>query len=55
MKQLTDVWMSELQILKQSRSLISSQLLSKFSASDISMWVKPLDLACASLVLTFTC
>ena len=43
--------MSELQIFKQSKSLISSQLLSKFSASDISMQVKPLDVACASLVL----
>ena len=51
MKQLTDVWMSKLQIYKWSKSLISSQILSQFSASDISMWVKPLDLACASLVL----
>ena len=51
MKQLTDVWMSELQIFKQSRSLISSLPLSKFIASDISMWLKPSDLACASLVL----
>ena len=31
--------------------MISSQFLSKFSASDISMWVKPLDLSCASLLL----
>ena len=43
--------MSELQSFKWSRSLISSQLVSKLSASDISTWVKPLDLACASLVL----
>ena len=42
--------MSKLQIFNWSKSLISSQLLSKFGASDISMWVKPLDLACASLV-----
>ena len=42
--------MSKLQIFKQSKSLISSKLLSKFSASDISMQLKPLDLACASLV-----
>ena len=31
--------------------MISSQLLSEFSAYDISMQVKPLDLACASLSL----
>ena len=43
--------MSELQIFKQSKSLISSQLLSQLRASVINEWVKPLDLACASLVL----
>ena len=43
--------MSKLQSFKQSRSLISSQLLSESSASDISVWVMPLDLAHASLVL----
>ena len=42
--------MSELQIFKWSISLISSQLLSEFSASDISAWVKPLDFAYGSLV-----
>ena len=45
------MWMSELQIFKWSRSSISSQLLSKLSASDINVQVRPLDLACASLVL----
>ena len=43
--------MSELQIFKWSTSLISSQLLSELSASDISVWIKPLDLACANLDL----
>ena len=43
--------MSKLQIVKKSKSLISSQLLSKFNASDISVQVKPLDLVCTSLVL----
>ena len=51
MKQLTNVCMSELQIFNQSKSLISFQLLSEPSASGISMHVRPLHLACASLVL----
>ena len=51
MKQLTDVWISELQIFKWRRSLISSQLLSKLRASDINVQVNPLDLACANLIL----
>ena len=50
-KQLTEVWMSELQIFKWSKSLISSQHLPEVRASVISMWVKPFDLAWASLVL----
>ena len=51
MKQLTDMWMSELQSFKWSTSLISSQLLSKLSASNINVHVNPLYLSCASLVL----
>ena len=43
--------MSKLQIFKWSKSLISSQHLSKLRASVINVQVKPLDLACASLVL----
>ena len=42
--------MSELQSFNQGKSLISSQLLSQLSASDIKVWVKPLDFACAHLV-----
>ena len=51
MKLLTDVWMSELQIFKQSISLISSQHLPRIRASVFRVQVKPFDLACASLVL----
>ena len=51
MKWLTDVWMSKLQIFKWSKSLISSQILSEFSASDISVHIKPLDFACVNLLL----
>ena len=43
--------MSKLQIFKWSKSFISSQLLSELRASVINEWIKPLDLACASLVL----
>ena len=43
--------MYELQIFKRSKSLFPSQLLSQLSASDISVHIKPLDLACANLVL----
>ena len=43
--------MSELQIFKCCKSLISSQLLSELIASDISVCIKPLDLACVNLVL----
>ena len=45
MKRLTDVWMSELQIFKQSKSLISSQHLPEVRASVIKVQVKPFDLA----------
>ena len=51
MKQLTDVWMCELHILRWSKSLISSQHLTEVRTSVIKVWVKPFDLACASLVL----
>ena len=51
MKLLTEVWMSELQILKQSKSLIYSQHLPEIRASVIKVQIKPFDLACASLVL----
>ena len=54
MKWLTDVWMSELQIFKWSKSLISSQNLPEVRASVIRVCVKPFDLACASLV-AFIC
>ena len=50
-KQLMDVWMSELHIFKQRESLISSQVLCKVKASDNNFLTSPLDLACASLVL----
>ena len=43
--------MSKLQIFKWSKSLISSQLLSELSASDISVCIKPFDFAWANLVL----
>ena len=43
--------MSKLQIFKWSKSLISSQVLSELSASDISVHIKPFDFACAYLVL----
>ena len=43
--------MSKLQIFKWSKSLISSQVLSELSASDISVQIKPFDFACANLVL----
>ena len=42
--------MSKLQIFKQGKTLISSQLLSELRPSVINKQVKPLDLACASLV-----
>ena len=38
-------------IFKWSKSLISSQLLSEISASDISVHIKPFDLTCANLGL----
>ena len=50
-KQLADVWMSELQIFKWRVSLISSQVLFEHSASDISVHFSPFDFACANLVL----
>ena len=43
--------MSELQIFKQSKSLISSQHLPEVRLSVIKVQVKPFDLAWASLVL----
>ena len=49
-----DICISELQSFNLSKSLISSKLLSELSASDIKVWVKPLDFACASLV-QFSC
>ena len=49
-----DICISELQSFNLSKSLISSQLLSELSASDIKVQVKPLDFACASLV-QFSC
>ena len=39
-----DVCISELQSFNLSKSLILSQLLSELSASDIKVWVEPLDL-----------
>ena len=36
-----DMCISELQSFNLSKSLISSQLLSELSASDIKVWVKP--------------
>ena len=51
MKQLTDEWISELQILRQSQSLISSQFLFEVKASDINVLMSPFDFACANLVL----
>ena len=51
MKQLTEVWISELQIFKWSKTLNSSQHLPGVKALVIKAWVKPSDFACASLVL----
>ena len=51
MKWLTEVWISELQIFRQSKSLISSQHLPEVRASVIKVWVKPFDIACANLAL----
>ena len=51
MKWLTEVWMSELQFFKWSKSLISSQHLPEVRASVINVQAKPLDLAWAHLVL----
>ena len=51
MKWLTEVWMSELQILRWRKSLISSQHLPEVRTSVTKLWVKPFHLACASLVL----
>ena len=50
-KWFTDVWISELEIFKWSKSLISSQHLPEVRSSVIKVQVKPFDLACASLVL----
>ena len=50
-KQLTEVWISELQIFKYSKSLISSQHLPVVRDSVIKVQVSPFDLAWASLVL----
>ena len=47
-KQLTEVWMSKLQIFKWRISLISSQVLFELSASDISVHISPFDFACAN-------
>ena len=44
----------DLQSFKCSESLISSQFLSRVIVSIIKMWVKPFDLAWASLVLLST-
>ena len=41
----------KLQIFKQKRSLISSQILSESIDSDINVYINPLDLACANLGL----
>ena len=49
--QLTEVWISELQNFKCSKSLMSSQHLSEVRASVIKEWVIPFDLAWAHLVL----
>ena len=43
--------MSELQILRQRESLMSSQVLFKVKASDINVLTSPFDFACANLVL----
>ena len=43
--------MSKLQNFKLSKSLISSQLLSELSSSDISVHIKHFDFASANLVL----
>ena len=43
--------MSELQILRWRESLMSSQVLSKFKASDINVLTSPFDFVCANLVL----
>ena len=51
MKWLNEVWISELQIFKWSKSLIFSQFLPRVRASIIKVCVKPFDLASASLVL----
>ena len=45
------MWMSEFEIFKWRESLISSQDFCEVKASDISVLTKPLDLACANLVL----
>ena len=50
-KWLMDVWMSELHIFKWRESLISSHILCKVKASNISILTNPLDFAWASLVL----
>ena len=50
-KQLTEVWISELKIFKWRKSLIFSQHLPKARASVIKVWLKPFDLAWDNLVL----
>ena len=50
-KWLTEVWISEFQIFRQSKSFISSQHLPEVRAAVIKVQVKPFDFACAMLVL----